>query len=206
LIFTIAGQPAAIRYRFLAKDGERLARLAVAETAHIPDLRQIFFDSGPDCSRERAAELLSRGITQGALKADDLREMSRIFLDLLTSDLHERRLRNVMPEPSQQRSRAPPNARPGSSLRSMAEQKLALLQCVSTGRGHLLNDKEEHDKNATTANSELKPSRPLTGRTAIVRGSMSGIGLGIARSFAQAGASANKGSGIKRQRASHIFH
>lgn len=77
-------------------------RLVAAETAHIPDLGKMFFDAALDSGRERVAELLSRGVAQGALKADDLREMSRTFLDLLTSDLHERRLCNVMPEPSRQ--------------------------------------------------------------------------------------------------------
>jgi 3-hydroxybutyrate dehydrogenase len=38
------------------------------------------------------------------------------------------------------------------------------------------------------AKSEMKPSRPLTGRTAIVTGSTSGIGLGIAQALAKAGA------------------
>jgi TetR/AcrR family transcriptional repressor of mexJK operon len=76
-------------------------RLVIAETAHMSDLGQIFLDAGLDCGRERVTELLCRGIAQGELKADDVREMSRTFLDLLTSDLHDR-LCNVRPEPSQQ--------------------------------------------------------------------------------------------------------
>jgi len=36
--------------------------------------------------------------------------------------------------------------------------------------------------------AELRPARPLTGRTAIITGSTSGIGLGIARALADAGA------------------
>jgi AcrR family transcriptional regulator len=90
--------------RFLAlimtDDSIALFRLVIAESARFPELGHGFFEAGPNRGQERVAEFLSHGIAQGALRAGDVLEMGRAFLDLLSSDIHRKRLCNVMPEPS----------------------------------------------------------------------------------------------------------
>jgi AcrR family transcriptional regulator len=85
---------------FMGDEGVAMFRLVVAESARFPELGHLFYELGPNRGNERVAEFLSHGIAQGALKAGDVMEMGRTFIDLLVSDLHKRRLCNVAPEPS----------------------------------------------------------------------------------------------------------
>lgn len=76
---------------FLMSDfGQRIYRIAVAESENFPALAQEFYESGPKLVRDRLAECLSNGVERGELVIDDISFAAAQFAQLCKADLHDR--------------------------------------------------------------------------------------------------------------------
>lgn len=76
---------------FLQSDfGQRIYRIAVAESENFPALAQEFYESGPKLVRERIAECLRKGVERGELVIDDIPFAAAQFAQLCKADLHDR--------------------------------------------------------------------------------------------------------------------
>lgn len=76
---------------FLSSDfGQRIYRIAVAESESFPALAQEFYESGPKLVRDRLAECLSKGVERGELVIDDIPFAAAQFAQLCKADLHDR--------------------------------------------------------------------------------------------------------------------
>ena len=69
--------------------GQRIYRIAVAESETFPALAQEFYESGPKLVRDRIAECLSNGVERGELVIDDIPFAAAQFAQLCKADLHD---------------------------------------------------------------------------------------------------------------------
>jgi TetR/AcrR family transcriptional regulator, mexJK operon transcriptional repressor len=76
---------------FLMSDfGQRIYRIAVAESESFPALAEEFYESGPKLVRERIAECLRKGVERGELVIEDIPFAAAQFAQLCKADLHDR--------------------------------------------------------------------------------------------------------------------
>lgn len=85
-----------------ALSDEKIAiyRLITAETARFPELGRAFYQLGPAEAKIYFAQYFARAIDEGHLKPGDAMAMSNHFFELCTGDIHQRKLWNVTPEPT----------------------------------------------------------------------------------------------------------
>lgn len=78
---------------FMRSDvGQRIYRIAVAETERFPDLAMAFYRSGPLMAKERIGKYLRIGVQRGELDIDDIPLAAAQFAQFCKVDLHDRSL------------------------------------------------------------------------------------------------------------------
>ena len=76
---------------FLQSDfGQRIYRIAVAESENFPALAHEFYHSGPRLVQDRIAEFLRHAIDRGELSIDDIDLAAAQFAQLCKAELHDR--------------------------------------------------------------------------------------------------------------------
>ena len=85
----------------LREDSIATFRLITAEAARFPELGRAFYASGPRRSKEVLADFFRRAIADGHLGAHDPRMMASRLFELCKGELHQRKLWNATPEPSE---------------------------------------------------------------------------------------------------------
>jgi AcrR family transcriptional regulator len=90
----------------LREDSIATFRLITAEAARFPELGRAFYSSGPRRSKEVLADFFRRAIADGHLDAHDPTTMAGRFFELCKGELHQRKLWNGAPEPSEAEIRA----------------------------------------------------------------------------------------------------
>ncbi|EKD60910.1 MAG: Transcriptional regulator, TetR family, partial [uncultured bacterium] len=76
---------------FLQSDfGQRIYRIAVAESENFPALAHEFYHSGPRLVQDRIAEFLRHAIDRGELAIDDIDLAAAQFAQLCKAELHDR--------------------------------------------------------------------------------------------------------------------
>lgn len=75
-------------------------RMIMAESARFPEIGRAFYEHGPKQGAHRVGEYLATAMEAGELRREDPDMMAKYFLDLCMSDLHQRRLWNVTPDPA----------------------------------------------------------------------------------------------------------
>ncbi len=76
---------------FLTSDfGQRIYRIAVAESEAFPALAYEFYEFGPKLVQARIAEFLRRAVAKGEVKIGDIELAATQFVVLCKADLHDR--------------------------------------------------------------------------------------------------------------------
>lgn len=76
---------------FLQSDfGQRIYRMAVAESENFPALAHEFYHSGPRLVQDRIAEFLHHAVDRGELAIDDIDLAAAQFAQLCKAELHDR--------------------------------------------------------------------------------------------------------------------
>lgn len=92
----------ALRYAtaFLEPGSVALFRVAAAESGRFPELGRRVFAAGPEVAAARLGDYLAGAKRRRELKVRDPALAARIFLEMITGDLHKRALFGVPPAPS----------------------------------------------------------------------------------------------------------
>jgi AcrR family transcriptional regulator len=90
----------------LREDSIATFRLITGEAARFPELGRAFYSSGPSRSKEVLADFFRRAVADGHLGAHDPKTMAGRFFELCKGELHQRKLWNASPEPSEAEIRA----------------------------------------------------------------------------------------------------
>jgi AcrR family transcriptional regulator len=90
----------------LREDSIATFRLITAEAARFPELGRAFYSSGPRRSKEVLSDFFRRAIADGHLGSHDPMTMAGRFFELCKGELHQRKLWNASPEPSEAEIRA----------------------------------------------------------------------------------------------------
>lgn len=77
--------------------GQRIYRIAVAESESFPALAREFYESGPKLAQTRLAECLRSAIEKGELAIDDIPLAAAQFAQLCKADLHDRLIFGTQP-------------------------------------------------------------------------------------------------------------
>jgi AcrR family transcriptional regulator len=87
--------------RFLTSDKVlALHRLVIAESVRFPELGRAFYDAGPQTGLRLASEFLREAMVRGQLRAADPEVAAEQFIHLCKAGLYQKRLWNLIPEPS----------------------------------------------------------------------------------------------------------
>lgn len=70
--------------------GQKIYRIAVAESENFPALAHEFYHSGPGLIRDRIAHYLRCAVDRGELTIDDIPLAADQFAQLCKADLHDR--------------------------------------------------------------------------------------------------------------------
>jgi len=101
---TMAGALTDIGNRFLdfalTQKVRNIHRLVIAESGRFPELGRVFYENGPKRGIGLMAEWMAEQAAAGRLRDADPERMATVFLDLCKSNLHQRLLWNIIPEPS----------------------------------------------------------------------------------------------------------
>jgi AcrR family transcriptional regulator len=81
-------------------------RMMIGETARFPEIGQTFYETGPQQSVLRLGRFMAEGVKNGDLRDEDPQEMAKYYFDMCMSDLHDRRLWNVKPDPTPEEIKA----------------------------------------------------------------------------------------------------
>ncbi len=74
----------------LSEFGQRIFRIAVAESENFPAVAQQFYHSGPKLVQDRLTEILRCGVERGELIIDDIPFAAAQFAQLCKVDIHDR--------------------------------------------------------------------------------------------------------------------
>lgn len=74
----------------MSEFGQRIYRIAVAESESFPALAQEFYQSGPKLAQDRVADCLRNAIARGELIIDDVPFAAAQFTQLCKVELHDR--------------------------------------------------------------------------------------------------------------------
>jgi TetR/AcrR family transcriptional repressor of mexJK operon len=85
---------------FLEPASIALFRVAAADSGRFPELGRRVFAAGPVAAAARLADYLAGAKRRGELKMRDPALAARIFLEMITGDLHKRALFGVPPAPT----------------------------------------------------------------------------------------------------------
>jgi AcrR family transcriptional regulator len=80
---------------------QTLHRLVIAECERFPELGRAFYENGPRQGISILAGWMASEIEAARLAAGDPEAMAMVFLELCKAGLHQRRLWNIEPEPSE---------------------------------------------------------------------------------------------------------
>jgi TetR/AcrR family transcriptional regulator, mexJK operon transcriptional repressor len=80
---------------FLSDFGQRVHRIAIAESGRFPELGRQFYENGPKLARQHVADYLSQACARGELAIDDVPLAADQFVELCKADLFLRRIMGV---------------------------------------------------------------------------------------------------------------
>lgn len=80
---------------FLSDFGQRVHRIAVAESGRFPELGRQFYENGPKLARRHVADYLQQACARGELVIDDIPLAADQFAELCKADLFLRRIMGV---------------------------------------------------------------------------------------------------------------
>ena len=85
----------------LGEKVRNIHRLVISETARFPELGRAFYENGPKLGIDATAAWLERQMKAGRLRAADPERAAVTFLALCKSEVHQKVLWAVEPEPSE---------------------------------------------------------------------------------------------------------